>query len=106
MGPGSRSRSLSSGRPRAGPVGSLVRDDAREAPHPKALVAPAAAGLGAILVDQFDRRPPLERLKFEIQRAPVAVLAVRIDLPFRKGGHDQPYRAGRPKIRNRAFGIG
>src|SRR5918911_1048114 len=27
MGPGSRSRSLSLGRPKAGPVGSIVRDD-------------------------------------------------------------------------------
>ena len=75
-------------------------------PHAKALVAPAAAGLQAILVEQFNRRSPIERRAFEVQRAPVAVLAVGVALPLRKRGRDQPYRAGRPKIRHRAIDIG
>ena len=78
----------------------------RQPPHAEALVAPAAAGLLAILVEQFNRRPPIERRAFEIQRPPVAVLAVGVSMPFRKRGRDQPHRAGRLKIRDRARDIG
>src|SRR5258705_4002706 len=77
----------------------------RKPPHPEALVAPAAAGFGAILVDQFNRRSPTERFQREIQRAPVAVLAIAIGLPVRKRGRDQPHGAGRLKIPNGAFDI-
>ena len=47
----------------------------------------------------------MERRVFKIQRAPVAVLAIGVGPPLRKGGRDQPRSAGRPKIRNRAFDI-
>src|SRR5258705_11028985 len=54
----------------------------RQPPHPKTLVAPAAAGLGAVLVQQLERRSPIERRALEIQRAPVAILAIAVGLPF------------------------
>jgi len=47
----------------------------------------------------------MERLPLEIQRAPVAVVAISVILPLPKGGRDQPSRSGRPEIRNRAFDI-
>ena len=75
-------------------------------PHPKALVAPAATGLQAILVQELDRRPPIERRPFEIQRPPVAVLAIGVGVQRRKGGRDQPHRAGRAEIRDRAGDVG
>src|SRR5258705_6138677 len=39
----------------------------RKPPHPEALVAPAAVGFRAILVDQFNRRSPTDRFQREIQ---------------------------------------
>src|SRR5690348_2154457 len=77
-----------------------------EPPHAKALVAPAAAGLQTVLVDQLDRRTPCKRRTLEIQRAPVAILAIEILLPVRKGRGDQPGRAGAAKISHRALDIG
>ena len=76
-----------------------------EPPHPETLVAPAAAGLSAILVQEFNRRSPAKRRALEIQRTPVAILAIDVDLPLRKIGRDQPFRARRPEIRNRTFDI-
>src|SRR5215475_13527012 len=77
-----------------------------EPPYTKALVAPAAAGLQAVLIDQLDRRPPGKRRTLEIQRAPVTVLAIHVLLPFRKGRGDQPGRAGLAEILQRALDIG
>jgi hypothetical protein len=83
----------------------LSGPDIREPPDAQTLVAPAAAGLQAILVEQFNRRPPLKRCALEVQRAPVAVLTVAVELPFRKGRRDQPRRVRSRKIRNCAFDI-
>src|SRR5581483_547099 len=77
-----------------------------EPPHAEALVAPAAAGLHAVLVDQLERRPPGKRRVLELQCAQVAVLAVDILLPLRKGRRDQPARAGAAEILQRAVDIG
>src|SRR6185437_2308870 len=77
-----------------------------EPPHAKALVAPAAARFQAVLVDQLDRRAPCKRRPLEIQRAPVAILAIEILLPVRKGCGDQPGRAGAAEILHRALDIG
>src|ERR1700760_3453182 len=77
-----------------------------EPPHAEALVAPAATGLQAVLIDELHRRPPIKRRTLEIQRAPVAVLAIDILLPLRKGRRDQPGRARLAKIFQRALDIG
>src|SRR5260370_6413961 len=105
MGPGSRSGSLSWGRPRAGPVGSLAGEDAGEPPHAEALVAPATAGLQAILVQNFNRPSPFKWCPFKIQRAPVTILAIAVGLPLRKRSRNQPRSSRSPEIRNRAFDI-
>src|SRR3954464_2532991 len=76
-----------------------------QTPHAEALVAPAAAGLEAVLVQEFSRRSPMKRRAFEIQRTPVAILAVHIGLPVRESGRDQPHRAGAREIGQRASDI-
>src|SRR5438128_1374997 len=93
--------------PEIAPVESFedMLSNLRQTPHPKTLVTPTAAGLGAVLVQQFDRRSPIERCALEIQRAPVAVLAIKVGLPAGKRGRDHPAGAGTPEIPGRAFDI-
>src|ERR1700761_3794933 len=77
-----------------------------EPPRAEALVAPAATGLQAVLIDELDRCPQRKRRALEIQRAPVAILAIEIPLPLRKGRRDQPGRARLTKVLHRALDIG